>query len=122
VAALWQLKKDVEDLNSMMIMLTQEIVLGILWNSPKNRYVASLFMVRGSLVTLELPGIFVFRQFFEHYYGFYCWFIGELMVSIHVSELHYYLRASSSLSRIILKFHVHQEASSPIFFYIKYYS
>ena len=97
-------------------------LLGISWNGPKNRYVASLFTVRGSLVILELPGLFIFRQFFEHYYGFYCWFIGEFMVDIHVSELHYYLRASSPLSKNILKLHLHQVASSPIFFYTKYYS
>ena len=94
----------------------RHILLNISWNDPKNRYVASLFTVRGSLVILELLGLFVFRQFFEHYYGFYCWFIEEFMVSIHVSELHYYSRALSPLSRIILKLHLHQVASSPIFF------
>ena len=44
-------------------LIRLKVLLGISWNGPKNRYVASLFTVRGSLVTLELPGLFVFHQY-----------------------------------------------------------
>jgi len=55
-------------------------------------------------------------------------FIADFMRSIHMNEQHHYKwRASISMtiipkSFIILKDYLHQEASSPIFFYTKYSS